>query len=131
MIKSKFVKFWKRADKEMEVVALKAPKAWIIFWILIIFPVVMGLSTIFANDLGMLFIKYQNTGIIPFEVEGSCNTGFIGLDFSERFVFNESSEKKELLSYNPQKLNIKNIDGLNCNFKVKGGIPYSEVLKWH
>ena len=66
---------------------------------------------------------------IPFEIEGSCNTGFIGIDFSERFVFNESSQSKELLSYNPQKLNLKNIKGLNCNFKAKGAIPLNKLLQ--
>ena len=66
---------------------------------------------------------------VPFEIEGSCNTGFIGIDFSERFVFNESSQSKKLLSYNPQKLNLKNINGLNCNFKAKGAIPLNKLLQ--
>ena len=29
--------------------------------------------------------------------------------------------------YLPKELNIKNIDGLNCNFKVNGAIPLNQL----
>ncbi len=66
-----------------------------------------------------------------FEVEGSCNSGKIGIDFSERFVFNETNPKKPLMSHQPQKLDIKGIDGITCNYKVKGNLPIIALIdKW-
>lgn len=72
---------------------------------------------------------------IPFEVEGSCNSGFIGVDYSmdfrnepyKRELWSGLSIAKNFTNYKvgpyPRHFNLKNIDGLNCNFKAKGAIP--------
>ena len=83
---------------------------------------------------GLLFlivigVFYYTTRTIKYEAEVTCNTGFIGIDFSERFVFNESSSEKELISFNPQKFDIRGINGLTCNVKFKGELPLSKVVE--
>ena len=83
--------------------------------------------------------------LIYFEIEGSCNSGFIGADYAILFdnqpyeyierVYDGSNpqdfrlvaHRKYFIEYLPQKVNVKNIDGLNCNFKVKGAIPYNQL----
>ena len=64
-------------------------------------------------------IIMMGTELVPFEIEGSCNTGFIGIDFE--------SEKNEDDELEPKSLKIKNIDGLNCNYKIKGAIPKNKL----
>ena len=93
--------------------------------------------------------QYYNSRLIPFEIEGSCNTGFIGIDFqstfdnqpynqkiaqSTTFYQNGTIEEKDVrfnVKYDREfllkQLNLKNIDGLNCNFKVKGAIPLNKL----
>ena len=102
---------------------------------------------------------------VPFEIEGSCNTGFIGIDFQSEFKnydLNEVIKEYRLIKqfgdeingylsggidigyysttpetafvmyktiFMPKELNLKNIDGLNCNFKVKGAIPLNQLSK--
>ena len=63
------------------------------------------------------YIMY--TEKVKFEIEGSCNTGFIGIDFE--------TEKNEDDELEPKSLKIKNIDGLNCNYKIKGAIPKNKL----
>lgn len=82
------------------------------------------LAVIFAIVILVAIAIIGNLQRYNYEMEGSCNSGKIGIDFSERFVFNESNPRKPLISSNPQKLNINGIDGINCNFKVKGELPY-------
>ena len=87
---------------------------------------------------------------VPFEMEGSCNTGFIGIDYksiidnqpyttldriydgSNPEDFRLVSHRRYFVEYLPKELNIKNIDGLNCNFKIKGAIPLNKLqdLEW-
>ena len=105
--------------------------------------------------------EYYKHKLIPFEIEGSCNTGFIGIDFQSEFknydmvdLVNEYTLLKQFTDRNnaslnydfsgyntesqsaftmfksiyfPKHLNLKNIDGLNCNFKVKGAIPFNKL----
>jgi len=68
---------------------------------------------------------------VSFELEGSCDTGFIGIDYRSVFV---NSPYKDLANsyftrnrnvtyydtqYLPQQLNLKNINGLKCTYKLK------------
>ena len=115
-------KIIKQAEKEETYYNLMMKKAPITF------------SFIFITTLGLLFITalslaYYKIKTIPYEGEITCNTEKIGVDFSERFVFNESSTSKDLISFNPQKFDLKGIDGLNCNLKFKGEIPLSTVVR--
>lgn len=129
-----FIKWWRKMEESVYIASTKAPKMWGIFWNLIIFG-----TLIIA--IGTMFIEYQKTRAIPFEVEGSCNTGFIGIDFKTEFdnqpysildrIYDGSNPQdfrlvkhtRYFMEYLPKELNLKNIDGLNCNFKVKGAIP--------
>ena len=61
---------------------------------------------------------------VPFEVEGNCNKGFIGLDYQV-----EVDSKYYLLYNKTYPIKIKNIDGANCNFKVKGSIPLKNLME--
>lgn len=94
-------------------------------------------------------MKYVITPV-PFEIEGSCNTGFIGIDYKSTFdnqpysylqqVYDGSnsndfrlvSHRRYFIEYIPKELNLKNIDGLNCNFKVKGAISLNQLqnMRW-
>ena len=112
----------------------------------------------------VLVVNYI-TKPVPFEIEGSCNTGFIGIDFQSEFKnydLNEVIKEYRLIKqfgdeingylsggidigyysttpetafvmyktiFMPKELNLKNIDGLNCNFKVKGAIPLNQLSK--
>ena len=95
----------------------------------------LGFISIFL--LFFSFVLYQ----LRFEIEGDCNTGFIGFDMMGKFE-NEPypyqmavspSCKDNTCNYDiyqnftkydiewlPQSLNLKNIDGMNCHLKVKG-----------
>ena len=95
--------------------------------------------------IGFMLFLVKMAAPVPFEIEGSCNTGFIGIDFKTEFdnqpysvldrVYNGSNPqdfrlvshqyyfREPLMKY----INLKNIDGLNCNFKVKGAIPPSKL----
>ena len=66
-----------------------------------------------------MVLTILHTKPIDFEIEGSCNTGFIGIDFE--------TEKNEDDELEPKSLKIKNIDGLNCNYKIKGAIPKNKL----
>lgn len=112
-------KWYEKLDDAHQNFMIKSPFIYNIYWI--VYMVTIG---------GCLFLLYIILKPIPFEMEGSCNTGFIGIDFSERFVFNETNPLKPLLSYNPQKLDLKNINGLNCNFRVKGEMPLDILRRW-
>src|SRR3990167_6825613 len=79
-------------------------------------------------------------GMKPIETsfEGTCNTGLIGLDFRSEFdnqpysdnitistgcdgngCFNEEREiKRYHQEWLPEKFNVKNIEGLTCDFKL-------------
>ena len=94
-------------------------------------------------------VFYQSTKPLPYEFEGSCNTGFIGVDFqsdiknqpylreqqiSSRFEDGKLIENNVNFTvfnqeFFPKVFNVKNIDGLNCNFKVKGELPQSEIKR--
>lgn len=121
---AKKIGYWKRLfnstveKHEKELLYYKASPKW--------YPLSAALTEIFITAIifGGFVAIITFLLSLPIEVEGSCNSGFIGIDFSERFVFNESSIRKELINYNPQKLDIKNIDGINCNYKVKIPLIY-------
>ena len=128
LVKNGFI----RIEEQMDILITKAPKSYILFWNLTIFGVLVIIG-------GVMFLEYQKTKAIPFEVEGSCNTGFIGVDY--QMDFKNEPYKSEWYSGNgslvnrtavhttnyPRHLNIKNIDGLNCNFKLKGAVPYNKM----
>lgn len=93
----------------------------------------------FGLFITTLWFMTQIIKPIPFEVEGNCNTGFIGVDYSMDFR-NEPYKREQwgglsiarnFTAYNiepyPKELNLKNIDGLNCNFKAKGAIPLNKL----
>ena len=47
-----------------------------------------------------------------YEVWGNCNSGFIGIDFSEKFIFNDkwkTNKSEEKMIWYPQRLDLKNI----------------------
>ena len=136
----------KSKDKHAERLVKKL-KASPIGYPLYTFLFSIGFILVFGFTL--LFI-YSVIKPVPFEVEGNCNTGFIGIDFQSD-ILNEPYKQKLALSTTyfpngsiegkdirfvthfdrellPKKLNLKNIDGLNCNFKVKGAIPLSLLL---
>lgn len=135
---SKVLLWWKRAENQINEISLKAPRAYVVFWNLLIFGVIL-------ISVSVIFLEYQRTRLIPFEVEGSCNTGFIGIDYKSSFdnqpysyfrqVYDGSQPKDFRLikvneyyqKYLPKELNFKNIDGLNCNFKAKGAIPLNKL----
>ena len=77
----------------------------------------------------ILSITYYNTRTLQYEGEITCNTGKVGIDFSERFVFNESSVDKDLISFNPQRFDLKGIEGVTCTAKFKGEFPLSELVR--
>ena len=130
--------FWKnlkngfeKSEEEIHSIKLKSPLSYIIFWNLTVFLFILVL-------IGFMFLAYQSTKLIPFEMEGSCNTGFIGIDYKSIFVNQPYSTlinkgyytaedvlnvTRYIKEYLPKEFNLKNIDGLNCNFKVKGAIP--------
>lgn len=79
-------------------------------------------------------IVFYNMQPVKFEVEGSCNTGFLGIDFEGNFYNEEYRQKNDAFGdeynfskYNteflPQHFNLKNIKNLNCNYKIKGNLP--------
>ena len=101
--------------------------------------------------IGVLWFMIYFIKPIPFEVEGSCNTRFVGVDYkavidnqpyttldkvydgsiydgSNSQDFRLISHRRYFAEYLTKEFNIKNIDGLNCNFKVKGAIPLSLLL---
>ena len=118
---SGFVRWFTAREEEIHIAQLKAPMAFSFINIMIVFFAILSLVSVVVS-------AYFNSLPLSYEIEGSCNTGFIGLDFSERFVFNETNPEKPLISFNPQKLDVNNIDGLNCNFKVKGAITKDLLL---
>ena len=97
------------------------------------YPLVIICSFVYFVVLVFLLLWFLKP--VPYEIEGSCNSGFIGVDFQSEFKNEEWKERNEYEVYNPhnftrykpniipKKLNLKNIDGLNCNFKVKGYLP--------
>ena len=138
---SRFVKWWRSFEEQIYIASTKAPMAWGIFWCLLLFASILII-------FGFLYIDYQKTRAIPFEVEGSCNTGFIGIDFKSVFdnqpymqevymggvYYHNGTKEEKIRKYRnyervlmPKELNLKNIDGLNCNFKIKGAIPYNQL----
>ncbi len=92
--------------------------------------IILGFLKIKEMDAKTELLKLKGV-LSDYELEGSCNTGFIGVDFQANFV-NEKYKEKTEYTYNftkynsewyPKLFNLKNIDGLNCNFKVKGKFP--------
>lgn len=86
------------------------------------------MALIIAFLFGIIWMFF-NAG--NFEMEGNCNTGFIGVDFQGEFE-NEPyaiEKQKGFMDYNftehdseflGKYLNVRNIDGMNCHFKMKG-----------
>ena len=123
-----------KGEKELDLIKIKAPHSYMIFWNLLIFGLILAF-------VGFMFLEYQKTRAVPFEIEGSCNTGFIGIDYKSTFdnqpysylqqvyegpdpqSFKLVKHTRYFKEYIPKEINLKNIDGLNCNFKVKGVIP--------
>lgn len=92
--------------------------------------IIMGVLKIKEIDNTKELFRLQEI-LSDYEIEGNCNTGFIGVDFQSSFM-NENYKDKRGYDYNftkynnewlPNRFNLKNIDGLNCNFKVKGKFP--------
>ena len=83
-----------------------------------------------------------------FEIEGSCNSGSIGVDFQSNFVNNPYQEpasstfingtmlvKRWETNYDtkllPKKFDIKGMDAVTCSYKAKGNIPIMALIdKW-
>lgn len=136
--KNKSIQRWIRAENQMNVISTKAPRTYMLFLSFLFFIAILVV-------IGILFNNYQKMRVIPFEVEGSCNTGFIGIDFKTEFDNQPYSVLDRIYDgSNPQDfrlvkhiyyfreplmkhINLKNIDGLNCNFKVKGAIPLNKL----
>ena len=86
-----------------------------------------------------VYVTMPKLLMASFEVEGSCNSGNIGVDFQSDFA-NEKYKDKHGYDYNftrynneiiPKKLNLKNIDGVTCTYKVKGNLPIMALIdKW-
>ena len=74
-----------------------------------------------------------------FEMSGTCNSGFVGVDYKSHFDV-AGKEKLIMEPYRtlddgsimpvpiPERLDIKNIDGMNCNFHIKGKVPLSGLI---
>ena len=86
------------------------------------------------------FVQSYFTKTIPIEYEFSCNTGFIGIDFQSEFineewkpttygfpVHNFTRYETNIL---PHVLNLKNINGLNCQGKFKTEISLDSMNKF-
>ena len=126
LIRKGFVK----GEKELDIIKSKSPLSYMIFWNLLVFGALIAFVSV-------MFMEYQRTRVFPFEIEGNCNTGFIGIDYKSTFdnqpydyywkdiVGDPHKSIAYYVKYIPKELNLKNIDGLNCNFKVKGAIPYN------
>mgnify|MGYP001590466767 CR=1 FL=1 len=100
------------------------------------------LIIIFVVGIGLWAISLEVPNQLksyPFEFEGKCNADFIGVDYEMNFKNEEYNEKEKynelgsnLYAVNrtrywienyPKHLNLKNIHGLNCNFRMKGEFP--------
>lgn len=82
--------------------------------IIIVGLIIIIVSTLIAISVIRVKELEVNSVLSDYELEGSCNTGFIGIDFQSKY-----NDTKFL----PDKFNLKNIDGMNCNFKIKGNVP--------
>ena len=121
---------------------------------------IAGLIYIVVLILGLIgiMIIYINiaTQPIPFEIEGSCNTGKINLDFDAEFRNQAYQQKTEiwqtqlretsdnsfsglsntkniyLTKYNieffPKSISLDGLENLNCYYKIKGAIPKNLIL---
>lgn len=91
---------------------------------------------LFMSITFFLVFFYNYYQPIPFEVEGECNTGFIGIDFQSEFKNEKYKEKTgtdfNFTKYNseliPKLLRLNNIDGMNCHYKIKGAIPKNIII---
>lgn len=135
---TEFDLWWnERADKSTERF-VKRLKASPIGYPLFQFGIALYFLTLL---LCFSFLFYQAIKPYPFEIEGSCNSGFIGIDYKSTIEnqpyavlnrvydganpndFRLVNKKRYFQEYLPKELNLKNIDGLNCQFKIRGAIP--------
>ena len=140
MVRSKFregfIKEEVANENFLQELRRKAPLGYAGWWISF-FMVLLMMGYIIT-----LFLKP-----VPFEIEGSCNSGLIGVYVDGKFdnqpysylnkVYDGSNTNDfklvEQKRYYKEPLisafGIKNIDGLNCQFKAKGAIPYTKLLE--
>ena len=96
--------------------------------------------TIFTIIVLIFFFAWLINSYSQIEIDGSCNTGFIGVDFqsdiknqpylTERQISSRFDENGLVVNnmnftvfnqeFFPKVFNVKNIDGLNCNYHFKG-----------
>lgn len=65
-----------------------------------------------------------NTSNRVIDVEYSCNSGFIGVDYEKETWITPTNEDADV-----HKLKVKNIDGLNCNGKIHLKNPDFTMIK--
>ena len=113
-------------------------------------------TLIFGLIFSMTYIMNSATQPIPFEIEGSCNTGKVNLGFDAEFrnqayqqiteieqtklrkgdnSFSGLSNNKNisLTKYNseffPKAVSLDGLENLNCHYKIKGAIPKNLIIK--
>lgn len=76
---------------------------------------------IIAIILAFILVMYlSSTRVVNFEIQGKCTSGFVGIDYKSNY------NGTDLV---PEYLNLKNIDGMECIYKIKGSIPKDKLNK--
>ncbi|KKN02320.1 hypothetical protein LCGC14_1118750 [marine sediment metagenome] len=100
------------------------------YWILLVFGLLATLIILTINQ----------SQLIPFELEGSCNSGKVNINFDAEFRNQAYSKLKEIdnknisltkfnIEYYPKSITFDGIENLNCNYKIKGAIPKKIILE--
>lgn len=89
------------------------------------------IGSVILGCMFMLFLLFLLTTKAEVEIIGSCNTGKVGIDFTSEYENQEypcNSIDKNLSCYHsnmlPNKLDLKDIENLECKEKVKVNGPF-------
>lgn len=102
--------------------------------------IIIGFIIVFFFGVIILLYITINSRPYTFEMEGSCNSGKVNLNFdaigknepyvallpkytngTQKYYYLTEYHKNQLIQW----INLKGIENINCNFKIKGQIPYS------
>ena len=103
------------------------------------------LILIFGLFSSMIYLTNSATQPIPFEIEGSCNSGKVNIAFDAEFRNQEytltrqmwetqlsDTKNVSLTKYNtefyPKSISFDGLENLNCNYKIKGAIPKNLLI---
>ena len=134
MKEEKKKRWYERFEEEHHNFMMKSPFIYNLYW-------VVAQTSILVSLLVVFYWMYISIGVAyPLEMEGRCNADFIGIDYEMEFR-NEEYNDKDVSVYSmnrtrywtenyPKHLNLKNIHGLNCNFRMKGEFPLNIIRKF-